>query len=143
MEHIPIRHWRAAARLILCFCLCGLLAVTGCSQANWVDVSGKATVDGKPLTKAAVFFAPDKDNPLKAIPGGVVDEDGVYHLTTGDKSGAPLGWYKVFIDYEHKKGERVPSPVHPKYLAAGQTPLAVQVVANPQPGTYDLKFSKK
>jgi hypothetical protein len=117
----------ASARLVACFCLCGVFAVAGCSRARWVEVSGKATVDGKPLTNAAVFFAPDKDNPLRAIPGGTLDGNGVYHLTTGDKKGAPVGWYKVFMDYGHKKGARVPSPVHPKYLDAAQTPLSVGI----------------
>jgi hypothetical protein len=120
-----------------------LFAVAGCSRAQWVEVSGQAAVDGKPLTKATVFFTPDKDNPLQALPVGDLDENGTYHLVTGDRKGAPVGRYKVFVDYEHKKGENVPSPVHARYLDAAQTPLTVEVVADPQPGAYDLKFSKK
>jgi hypothetical protein len=133
----------ARARLITGCCLCGLFALAGCSQVKWVEVSGKATVDGKPLTKAAVFFAPDKDNTLQMIPFGKLDENGVYHLTTGDRKGAPVGWYKVFVDYEHKKGDQAPSPVHPKYLDASKTTLSVEVVENPETGAYDLKFSLK
>jgi hypothetical protein len=127
-------------RLVLLLCL-GACAAAGCGQ-RYVEVSGKATVDGKPLTKAAVFFAPDKDNPLKMTPGGVLDEHGVFRISTGDRQGCPPGWYKVFLDYERKKGTVVPSPVHEKYLSAATTPLSVQVVEHPEQGAYDFKFEK-
>jgi hypothetical protein len=131
---------------VLFFCLGGLFAVAGCGQ-KVVEVSGKATVDGKPLTKGVIFFAPDKDNSLQTIPSGAVDDNGTYHLSTGGKAGAPLGWYKVYVGFEgvKRKGETNAAPlsINPKYLSAARSPLSIEVVDNPQPGAYDLKFTKK
>jgi hypothetical protein len=107
-----------------------------------VEVSGKATVNGKPLTKAGVFFAPDKDNPVKEIPRGWLDQNGVYQLQTGDRKGCPPGWYKVIVMVEQIKGEIRPSPVNKKYLDPAKSPLSIEVVANSQPGAYDFNFEK-
>jgi hypothetical protein len=107
-----------------------------------VDVSGKATVEGKPLTQVGIFFAPDKDNAVKEIPRGWADENGAYHLQTGDKKGCPPGWYKVFVIVERKRGTISPNPVNEKYLDPAKSPLSVEVVANPQPGAYDFNFQK-
>ena len=55
-------------------------------------------------------------------------------------SGAPLGWYRVTLvtglpgDPEIK--------VKPIYLDANKSPIALEVVENPEPGRYDLKFTK-
>jgi hypothetical protein len=108
-------------------------------------VSGKATVDGKPLTisAATIMFAPDKDNPIKKLPYGVLDENGMYRATTGDKSGVPLGWYKAYIAFDARQSKGKPPPFHSRYLDATTSPLSVEVVANPQPGAYDLKFTEK
>ena len=132
------------ARLVMFFCLGGLFAVAGCGERR-VAVSGKATVDGKPLTTSAatILFAPDKDNPLQKIPSAVLDANGMYHVSTGDKEGVPLGWYKVYVAFDVKKSKGVPVPFHPKYLDAATSPLSVQVVANPPPGAYDLKLTEK
>jgi hypothetical protein len=132
-----------SGRLITLFGLIVLLAVSGCSTQKLVEVSGQATVDGKPLTKGVIVFAPDKDNTLKTLPKGEVDEHGKYRLSTAEKEGVPLGWYKVYVAYSVKSMKGEPIPVHEKYLDAEHTPLSVEVVANPQPGAYDLKFSEK
>lgn len=133
-------------RLVKCLCLCGLLAVAGCGTRR-VEVSGKATVAGKPLTRAIIFFAPDKDNRLRTIPRGTVDDNGVYHLSTDGKPGAPLGWYKVYVGFEGAKASRgksaAPVPINRKYLKAETSPLSVEVVAGPEQGAYDLSFSKQ
>jgi hypothetical protein len=47
------------ARLITLFCLAGLFAAAGCGP-RLVDVRGQVTVNGKPLTDAVIFFAPNK-----------------------------------------------------------------------------------
>jgi hypothetical protein len=128
-------------RLVIGLCLGGLFALAGCGP-RLVEVSGKATVGGKPLTKAGVFFAPDKDNPSKEIARGWPDENGVYHVQTGGSKGCPTGWYKVFVIVETKRGSSAPSPVHAKYLDPAKSPLSIEVVANPKPGAYDFNFQK-
>jgi hypothetical protein len=123
----------------------GLVAVAGCGRKH-VEVTGTATADGKALTNATIFFAPDKDNPLKTIPKGTVDENGTYHLTTEGRAGAALGWYKVYVGFEGPKGKEgkalPPIPVNPKYLSAAASSLSLEIVENPQPGAYDLKMTK-
>jgi hypothetical protein len=136
-----------AARLVL-GCLLGFFTFSGCANKKLVAVSGKATVDGVPLTKAVVFFAPDKDNPLKTVPRGRLDENGAYQLETDGAPGVPVGWYRAYIAFE--SGKQVtgnPSPflqtIDPKYLSAGKSPLAFEVVADPQPNVYDLRMTKR
>jgi len=119
--------------------------MAGCS-AGYVQVRGKATVDGKPLTKGAIRFIPDKDNTLQAIAQGIIDSEGNYELSTADKEGVPLGSYKVCFIFRHKKSPDWPLPSPPvdaKYMNPAQTPFTVQVVANPEPGAYDFNFTEK
>jgi hypothetical protein len=131
--------------LVIFLCLAGLSVVAGCGKETRAAVSGKVTVDGKPLTTklVTILFAPDKDNPLKKIPSGTLDDDGVYRLDTGGSEGAPLGWYKAYLYYDAKPSKGEPPPFHPRYLDAMQSPFSIEVVANPQPGVYDLKLTVK
>jgi hypothetical protein len=115
--------------------------IAGCGTP-FAEVSGKATVEGKPLTKAGVFFSPDKDNRVTEVPRGWLDADGKFHIQTADKKGCPPGWYKVYLTIERKRGEIVQSPVNAKYLDPAKTDISVEVVANPQPGAYDFDFKK-
>ena len=119
------------------------LACVGCGERRAV-VSGKATVDGKPLSSQliTILFAPDLDNPLKKIPSGVLDDQGNYIMSTGATRGVPLGRYRVHVHWDSKNAKGQPCPVHSRFLDSGLTPLTVAVVANPPPGAYDLKFTR-
>src|SRR5437879_1470198 len=114
----------------------------GCGEKR-APVSGKATVDGKPLNSKliTILFAPDKDNPLQKVPYAALDENGNYTMTTGDSAGVPLGHYKVYVHWDSKNSKGQPCPVHARFLDSAKTTLSVEVVANPQPGAYDLKFT--
>jgi hypothetical protein len=120
------------------------LTCAGCGGERRADVTGKVTVDGKPLggKLITVLFAPDKDNPIRKIPAAAVETDGTYVMRTGPTGGVPLGWYKVHIHWDSKNAQGQPCPVHPRFLEAGQSTLSIEVVANPQPGAYDLKFTR-
>jgi hypothetical protein len=79
-----------------------LLLLAGCGPSRLAHVSGRVTLDGKPLANAAVVFQPvaDKDNPNPGPgSGGLTDADGRYTLTlTGTKTrGVVLGKHKVRI----------------------------------------------
>ena len=130
-------------RLVLVLGLGALLACVGCGERRAV-VSGKATVDGQPLNSRliTILFAPDKGNPLKKIPSAAVDENGNYTMSTGATGGVPLGWYKVHVHWDSKNANGQPCPVHPRFLESGLTTLSIEVVPNPQPGAYDLKFTR-
>jgi hypothetical protein len=134
---------RRGTALVRVLCLGALIACVGCGERR-ADVAGKATVDGKPPNSKliTILFAPDKDNPLKKIPSAAVDEKGNYTMSTGATGGVPLGWYKVYVHWDSKNARGQPCPVHSRFLDSGMTTLAVEVVSNPQPGAYDLNFTR-
>jgi hypothetical protein len=80
------------------------LLIAGCdSGPKVVSVSGRVTLDSKPLPNATLQFLPepgsdDKTPRTSAI--GTTDEDGRYSLvlnTSGNTKGAQVGKYKVMI----------------------------------------------
>jgi hypothetical protein len=133
-----------SAGLALVLCLGAVVAVGGCGERR-VEVSGKVTVDGKPLISNActIMFAPDKGNPLQKIPSAPLDEKGSYRISTGGQDGIPPGWYRVYVAFDARQSKGKPPPFHPKYLDAAKSPLSIEVVANPQPGAYDLDLGEK
>ena len=121
-----------------------VILLTGCGGPKVVPVSGTATLDGKPLAGFVVTFNPDADKGHEARMdcSGRVGADGRYSLRMDDGfkqyKGAPRGWYKVTIWSPDDK----PIPVIKKYTNIKTTDLSIEVVANPPPGAYDLKFTK-
>lgn len=83
------------------------LFAIGCG-GNIVPVSGRVTLDDKPLANATVIFQPLSD---QANPGpgskGKTDSEGKFSLTltTGNTSGAVVGKHKVSIT-AYEGGER-------------------------------------
>src|SRR3954466_2152102 len=98
----PVHVHNFAATCCAAFCLMVVIACGGCNR-NSVDIApvrGKVTVDGKPLAKAKIRFAPTaKGNTEPGKPAwGDVQTDGTYRLTThktGD--GAVVGEHWVTI----------------------------------------------
>jgi hypothetical protein len=147
------------ARLPAVVLLCAGLA-SGCGDNSGVGetfpVTGKITIHNEPLTAAStvVLFTPDasKGNTSQFEPAGTVDEDGNYTLTTKGKKGAPPGWYKVIVTATASAPVHARTPKqHPragqslipaKYGLAKTTDLVIEVVANPSPGSYDLKLTR-
>jgi hypothetical protein len=122
-----------------------LLAATGCGGLKVVPVSGTATLDSKPgLGGFVVTFNPDteKGHSGRMDCSGRIDATGHYALRTDDGfkvyKGAPPGWYKVTIWSPDDK----PMPANKKYTNIKTTELSIEVVENPSPGAYDLKFTK-
>jgi hypothetical protein len=78
---------------------CGLLLIVGCGDSSHALVSGKITMDGKPLADAAVMFQPmgGKMNP-GAGSSGRTDANGEYTLEViGGGKGAVIGKHRVEI----------------------------------------------
>src|SRR5262245_52492362 len=101
-----------------------LLPLLGCSGEGYkvAAVSGRVTLDGKPLARAYVHFAPigSKD---RIAPGptsqGRTDSDGRYTLTldSNRRPGAVVGKHKVYIitvDTQVTTGELPDAGVKPK-----------------------------
>jgi hypothetical protein len=93
-------------RTSVCLCLAVAAAALGCSGSSkpyrTAPVSGRVTLDGKPLADARVSFHPIHDPKAGPLSGpeahGVTDADGRYSLSTpfGDR-GATLGPNRVMI----------------------------------------------
>jgi hypothetical protein len=127
----------------------GLLAAAGCGGPKLYPVAGAVTLDGKPLSQCTVSFNTDtaKGNHHVVSCVGRLDGQGHYQLRTiavrgpDGGPGAPPGWYKVTLltglpgDPEIK--------VKPAFLDPNKSPITVEVVENPEPGRYDLKFTSK
>ena len=130
-------------RLLGVLCAGGLLTVAGCGPKH-VPVSGKATVDGKPLAGLVISFNPDptKGHDARVACMGRIGGDGQYGLISDDgfkvTKGARLGWYKITLSAPDDQ----PILANKKYTDFRKTDMTVEVVAEPQPGAYDLKFSK-
>jgi len=137
----------------------GVILTPGCGQkeVTLAPVTGKVTVDGKPLTSGSVSLIPDvplgsegakqaSKIPTLGPSGGEIGPDGTYKIYTSGKEGAPLGKYRVRVVppiTEVKDDKEVPDiGFDKKYTDANKTPLRIEVVPNPQPGAYDLKLTK-
>jgi hypothetical protein len=81
-----------------------LVMLAGCQASDLVPVSGKITLDGKPLGGVAVTFQPQRTEASKPVAStlgstGVTDSEGKYTLRSmaSDSVGAAVGEHKVYI----------------------------------------------
>ena len=86
-------------RLIVLSCV--VLPLLGCGGNKVVPVSGKVTLNGKPLANATVTFQPATKDKREAGPAsaGLTNDQGEYTLKLAGKntSGAVVGEHKVSI----------------------------------------------
>jgi hypothetical protein len=76
-----------------CVGFCATVLMVGCGRGHGY-VSGKVTMDGKPVTDTVIYFLPER-GPLAQAP---LDAEGRYRLTTpGQGPGAALGRYRVYL----------------------------------------------
>jgi hypothetical protein len=103
-----------------------------------------ATIDGKPLEGFVVTLIPDtsKGTDGRMDCSGRLGGGGHYAIRMDDGfkqyKGMPVGFYKVTIWSPDDK----PIPVNKKYTSLKTTDMEIEVVPNPEPGRYDLKFTK-
>jgi hypothetical protein len=91
-------------------CWLAMLLLAGCSGggADIVPVTGRVTLDGKPLAGARVRFQPENSGSPSY---GTADQDGRYELGYNrDQPGALVGWHAVQIEL----GSHESSPASPK-----------------------------
>jgi hypothetical protein len=124
------------------------VAAAGCGGPLH-PVEGQVLLNGKPLQgkTGAVVLRPDasKGNDSTAAPFGQLKPDGSYSVATDGKPGAPPGWYKVILmvtDPADNPNEEPRRVLHRRYETEADTPLAIEVVASPGPGSYDLQLSR-
>jgi hypothetical protein len=100
--------------------------------------------NGAPLKgkEGAVVLKPDasKGNKSAVAAVGVLEPDGSFKV----RPGAPRGWYKVIITATEpgaNPNNDTPRVLNVRYEAEATTPLAIEVVAQPGEGGYDLQVS--
>ncbi len=112
-----------------CYLLCGtLIAVVGCGQAekrpDRVPVSGRVTIDGKPLEYGTVQVIPTGDRPAS----GKIGADGRFELMTYDPGdGCVLGQHRVAVIANESidAGQRWHAPK--KYIDPEQSGLSINI----------------
>jgi hypothetical protein len=138
------RSWFIPAVLVLAV---GSIILTGCSnKIRRIPVSGTVTLDGKPLDRGIVMFSPDvaKGNMTPVGCSGPISS-GRFNLVTtsvtkdNTGAGAPLGWYKITLINDLPGMAEI--KVHPRFLRPETSPIEVEIVDNPAPGAYDIKFT--
>jgi hypothetical protein len=139
--------YRRARRLA--FGAVSLLALwtAGCGETRY-PVAGRVLVNGQPLKGkvGSVVLKPDasKGNKRSGLSEGVLQRDGNFEVLTNNKPGAPRGWYKVIVTaYEPAANPNEDSrpALNARYATEANTPLEIEVVANPASDQYDLQLS--
>jgi hypothetical protein len=123
------------------------LLAAGCGGSRY-PVEGRVLVKGKLLKgkEGAVVLKPDasKGNKSSVSPLGVLQRDGSFRVLTEGQPGAHPGWYKVIVIATEPGANPNEDPrrlLNARYETEANTPLAIEVVANPSPGRYDLQLS--
>ncbi len=139
-------HYLLAVRPLLSVAVLALLVgLAGCAPPaeRLVPASGKVTVKNQLLPAGImVVFHPNtqKGNTTPLEPRGQLDAQGVYQLQSGDREGAPPGWYRVAV-FAIKPTKEMRPPewlAKPRYAGPKTSGLEVEVVENPAPGAYDF-----
>jgi hypothetical protein len=100
---------------VSCFlALSGIFIAAGCEKSPYVPVSGRVTMDGKPLAKVQVQFQPSGGTLKKPAVGrgsiATTDEDGKFNLRVDPKqSGAVAGPHRVAISKQIAQIETIPN----------------------------------
>lgn len=101
--HRAIRSTHALANLFSAISIAGVLIIAGCSKPPYdvAPVRGKVTIDGKPLARGKIIFAPvakggsiNAGKPATAM----LQADGSFALSTyGHEDGAVVGEHYVTV----------------------------------------------
>jgi hypothetical protein len=84
-------------------CLLGgvlLLLSAGCSsdEPKLAPVQGQVFFQGVPLAGGTIVFTPDPERGGSGpLASAEIGPDGRYHLHTGDREGAVVGWHRVTV----------------------------------------------
>jgi len=131
--------------------IAGMLAIAGCSDGKIrrYPVTGTVNVDRKAAVGAVVTFCPVgvSDEMQKLRPFGTVGADGTFQLTTlNNGDGAPVGNYKVLIDWpatsggDPRTGGPGPDRLRGRYGKLDKSQLSVEVKAeNNELPPFELK----
>ena len=124
---------------ILSCCLVGLFLLTGCGS-DAATVSGKVTLDGKPLAKGNIAFY---SGGSAALATGSINSSGNYTLQTGTDKGLTPGNYQVtvvandVVEPAQEFASPIPKLITPaKYSSVSTSGLTAEV----KPGSNTFNF---
>ena len=109
------------------------IAAAGCSRSPFpmAEVSGKVTLDAKPLSGGTVMFVPEKG----FAAAGTLQPDGTFRLISGRPgNGAVIGSHKVAVMPADPLDARIPI----MFRNAGTSGLSVEVKAGKNSFEFDL-----
>ncbi|WP_422925244.1 hypothetical protein [Singulisphaera sp. PoT] len=127
-----------------------LLGISGCTppaepHPKTVEVKGKVSYQGRPLTRGTITFRPDDGRPAL----GDIQPDGSYTLSTFEKDdGAIIGHHRVSVSSSDEDPTVMPgSPnyrparelIPKKYTTFESSGLDATVGEQPRPQNFDLK----
>jgi hypothetical protein len=121
-------------------------ALAGCSRSPFeAQVSGRITLDSKPMGSGTVVFAPEGEN--RNAPMGTIEPDGSYYIKTNRETGLMPGTYTVAMSvYDtppHQPGERMQTTgkqlVPEKYTDVHTSGLKYEVKSGSNTIDIDLK----
>jgi hypothetical protein len=129
--------------IALC-CLAGALA--GCKEPlEFGQVSGKVSLNGKPLDEVRVVFLPDPQAGNQGVHSeGVSDAQGKYELIYSqdyETKGALVGQHRVMVEdiaAENSRDPPKPIRIHSFFSSSAKTPLRFEV--SPGEQTIDLEL---
>jgi hypothetical protein len=141
---------RTARMLGLGLALLAAFHGLGCHRtpAPLMPVSGRVSYKGNLLQGGTIVFTPDsqrgESGPLAL---GKINQDGSYHLYTGESLGAPAGWYRVTVTSNAPSGVQIPgqpfnapySYLPEKYCDPNLSELPCEVKAD-RPNSIDFRL---
>jgi hypothetical protein len=117
-----------------------LLVISGCAESGpkLVPVSGKVTIDGKPLTYGYIRFTPTQGRTSDAQ----LNSDGTFTLRySGDREGAVLGTHRVEIAANEVLGpSRVKWHAPKQYASIGTSKITQEITGPTKDLTIDLTW---
>lgn len=131
-----------------------LAVAAGCgrSQESLIEVRGRVTFGGQPLTTGVVSLRPQAERGNKSLhqPTGVIDAAGQYRIFTNQRPGAPPGWYRVVVFATEptvdtgKAHPGMPKSLIPAaYNHPNSSPLEIEVRGDSPQVEHDLALELK
>ena len=105
-----------------------LVSIVGCSDGRpaRVNVSGRVTIDGKPLTLGSVKFVPEGARPSS----GSINSEGQFNLSCyEDDDGVVTGLHRIQVSSYEVMGEKVNRHAPIKYANYTTSGITFEVMA--------------
>jgi hypothetical protein len=126
--------FRALTNVLASLSVSALLLVGGCSSEPDLQtavVTGRVTLDGKPLTSGEVIFVPDDTKGNSGpIGAGAIQPDGQYEIWTVGQKGALLGCHRIRVTAVDKTKPLAPWMIPIKYGYDDRSGLTANVKAD-------------